>query len=71
MPTLLLFAIWFLLAGASLTALDICLYVEGGYTSTISYWLLTLAREWPIVSALFGLLAGILLGHLFWPQSGP
>lgn len=37
----------------------------GGYDTSISHTLYTMAQEFPVVA--FGF--GFLMGHLFWPQS--
>ncbi len=49
----------FLLAGW-----DIFADIKWGYQGTISYDILTAAYDYPVIP----LAAGILLGHLFWPQ---
>jgi hypothetical protein len=57
-----------LLTVAVIAAYDVWTYAQRGYQTTISYMLLSAARERPIVAALIGLVVGILFGHLFWPQ---
>jgi len=53
---------------AGLVAFDIYLAVTGGYPATISYQALQAAREEPIIAVVLGLVLGILIGHIFWPQ---
>lgn len=43
---------------------DIYAAVRWGYTGTISYDILTVSYSHPVIP----LAAGILCGHLFWPQ---
>ena len=45
---------------------DITIAVLGGEQATISATLLAIARQWPIVPFMLGLLAG----HLFFPNKG-
>ncbi len=51
-----------------LVGYDIYLALRGGYPATISYQILQVSRAEPIIPLLVGLILGILLGHLFWPQ---
>jgi hypothetical protein len=57
-----------LLALVGLVVFDIYLAVSGGYSATISYQTLQAARDEPIIPLVVGLVLGILLGHIFWPQ---
>lgn len=36
-------------------------------TNTLSRFLATAGKEWPLSICLMGLFAGILMAHLFWP----
>jgi hypothetical protein len=64
LPTLLT-----LLAGAVFLILwDVRLARKSGYEGTISYQVLTFSERHPIAPFLFGMLLGILCGHLFWSQ---
>lgn len=38
-----------------------------GNDATISVYVLLIARRWPVLP----LIVGLVLGHLFWPQSPP
>ena len=44
---------------------DLIAYTHGGNESTISRVVLEASRDWPIIP----LLAGIVVGHLFFPQT--
>jgi hypothetical protein len=57
-----------LAAAALLGVYDVWLFARGGVASTISHQVLAHAREAPILPLAVGLILGILLGHLFWPQ---
>jgi hypothetical protein len=57
-----------LLAVITLVVFDVYLAVKGGYFATISYQVLAAAREEPIIPLVLGLVLGILMGHIFWPQ---
>ena len=52
---------------AGLTVYDIWTIVRRGYTTTVSWTLLTLAKKFPIIS--FAL--GVVMGHLFWVNEIP
>lgn len=41
------------------------MYLRGGWPATISYLCLTRAQRYPILS----FAVGVLIGHLFWPQT--
>jgi len=43
---------------------DIIVYVKGGAHATISHQVLEWSKEWPVLVYT----AGILCGHLLWPQ---
>lgn len=59
------FTAWLLVAVVvGLSAYDIFAAVKWGYHGTISYDILTMAMAHPIVA----FAAGVLCGHLFWPQ---
>jgi hypothetical protein len=60
-----------LTAVLGLVAYDVYLAVRWGYEATISYQLLQASRAEPIIPLALGLVLGILLGHLFWPQGQP
>ena len=47
---------------------DVYLAAQGGYENTISYRCLQAARREPLLPLVVGLVLGLLLGHLFWPQ---
>ena len=46
-------------------AWDVFAYLRGGNESTISRVVLEASKDWPIIP----LLAGIVVGHLFFPQT--
>jgi uncharacterized membrane protein YuzA (DUF378 family) len=48
----------------ALSGYDVYAFVEGGVDSTISRVVYGWAVDYPIV----GVAAGVLIGHLFWPQ---
>lgn len=52
--------------GAIAIGYDVLADREGGVTATISRVVWNSAHEYPLIP----LLVGILLGHLFWSQSG-
>ena len=60
-----------LTAVLGLVAYDVYLAVRWGSEATISYQLLQASRAEPIIPLALGLVLGILLGHLFWPQGQP
>jgi hypothetical protein len=57
-----------LAGGAFLIAYDVWLVTTYGVEQTISWRTYTAARSEPIIPLILGLIAGILFGHLFWPQ---
>ncbi len=57
-----------LTAAALLGVYDVWLFARGGVENTISHQVLTHAQHTPILPLAIGLILGILLGHLFWPQ---
>jgi len=52
-------------SAAAWIAWDVFAYLRGGNESTISRVVLESSRDWPIIP----LLAGIVVGHLFFPQT--
>ena len=50
---------------------DTIVAINGVPGDTISEITLAWARQHPIAVVCFGIALGILLGHLFWPQSTP
>lgn len=64
MPTVTKFAI--LMALASLLLYDLYAVYAAGFEATISVVVFTLAKQAPIIP----FLAGVLVGHLFWPIEG-
>lgn len=64
----LVFPVVVLIAAALVIAVyDVWLLCEGGVNATISWHLRRTASDNPIFAVLFGMAAGILIGHLFWP----
>lgn len=49
---------------------DVWLYWYGGTKATISWHTYLASRTEPIIPLAIGLILGILLGHLFWPNRG-
>lgn len=47
---------------------DVWLYWQGGAKATISWHTYLASRTEPIIPLTIGLILGILLGHLFWPN---
>lgn len=47
-------------------AYDLIVGMRFGRTETVSYQMVLLSQEWPVIP----LVAGLILGHIFWPQ-GP
>jgi hypothetical protein len=45
-------------------AVDLWLYIKGGFSNTISWWIWSHSVQYPIIPFLFGILAG----HFFWNQ---
>jgi len=61
------FAQWFVIVVAVVVIItDIVLYNKKGDDATISRTLLEASQSWPIIP----LLAGIILGHIFWTNCG-
>ncbi len=57
-----------LIGFTGLIVYDVYLAAQGGYENTISYRCLQVARREPLLPLVVGLVLGLLLGHLFWPQ---
>jgi hypothetical protein len=57
-----------LIGFTGLIVYDVYLAAQGGYENTISYLCLQAARREPLLPLVVGLVLGLLLGHLFWPQ---
>jgi hypothetical protein len=57
-----------LIGFTGLIVYDVYLAAQGGYENTISYRCLQAARREPLLPLVVGLVLGLLLGHLFWPQ---
>ena len=66
--TWVLFGVWLSSAVVALVLMDFWLLTTGGTEHTFSAVLLAAAQRRPIVAAVVGLVMGVLLGHLFWPQ---
>ena len=54
----------FILLLVTVTLYDLTAVYFGGLPATISFFVVNLSREYPIIA--FAL--GMLMGHLFWPQ---
>jgi hypothetical protein len=54
--------------GVWLIAYDCFLYVRHGVQGTISPQVYQAAVREPVMPLLVGLVLGLVLGHLFWPQ---
>ena len=66
--TLIVTLIVLLVAFLGLVIFDIYLAASAGYCATISYQTLAAAKQEPIIPLIVGLVLGMLLGHIFWPQ---
>jgi hypothetical protein len=61
------FTQWFVILVAVVVIItDLVLYLKKGDDATISRMLLKTSQSWPIIP----LLAGIILGHIFWTNCG-
>lgn len=65
MTGIVFFGVLFLSA-VILISYDIVLFLTKGVHGTISWYLWSLSQHYPMIPFGFGLILGILSGHLFW-----
>jgi hypothetical protein len=53
---------------AYIVIVDVWLYLE--HRPSLSYQILCLCRQAPILAFVTGIVVGVLAGHLFWPNKG-
>lgn len=56
------------IAAIAIVAIDIHLYLTHGSQATLSHWMMVEGRKDPVIAAVFGLAAGTLIGHFWWPN---